>query len=480
MGTSKSHRTRRNTSRPAAIDFLTNIPLSHAPDSHAVGAGVLDPSKAASASAHASFVGVCAPAGDFHHHHHAPTHSTSDIFDYTHVSPYFDDDDNDLPVGEVTAMSLHSSDSSSSDDETPSPVHQQHPHQHHQHQQQHQNSIPLAPSFLTSADFKKSRDRRRSSGDSSHEHHKLTREDSERPIASEKIKKKSTSTDRQQNGPSNPTILSVFRYYTDKLRQSTSRRKLDSAPNQVGYVHQQQLANQDRRRKRAALSYAHFLSPLGTLSDDDHDAPAAETGAYDPFFLDNDSYTAFNLSSSVTSAGQMLRPADARRELNEQFRTAHPELAPEITLTKIRAIKEHLLEIGKDCDLEMSTLAMAYVYFEKLVIKNVVTKKNRKLIAGCCVFLSYKINEARGTDCQPLLDAVDKELDIDPKDIHRHEFAVFADLEFNLFVPRREFIPHFEHIFQHLENKSVEAYLGNTTFYETGLKPMHVSEDVRI
>jgi hypothetical protein len=55
--------------------------------------------------------------------------------------------------------------------------------------------------------------------------------------------------------------------------------------------------------------------------------------------------------------------------LNEIFRSAHPEIPQEITLSKIRAIKSHLLEIGKELDLEVSSVAHAYVYFEKLVMK---------------------------------------------------------------------------------------------------------------
>jgi hypothetical protein len=64
-----------------------------------------------------------------------------------------------------------------------------------------------------------------------------------------------------------------------------------------------------------------------------------------------------------------LRPADVKRELNEMFRSEHPEIPVEITLSKLRAIKLHLLEIGKELDLEVSSVAHAYVYFEKLVIK---------------------------------------------------------------------------------------------------------------
>jgi hypothetical protein len=83
-----------------------------------------------------------------------------------------------------------------------------------------------------------------------------------------------------------------------------------------------------------------------------------------------------------------------------------------------------LLEIGKELDLEVSSVAHAYVYFEKLVIKvigissvylclvhilivwkqNIITKKNRKLIAGCCLFLATKVNEPKGSRLQPLLD----------------------------------------------------------------------------
>lgn len=45
---------------------------------------------------------------------------------------------------------------------------------------------------------------------------------------------------------------------------------------------------------------------------------------------------------------------------------------------------------------------------------------------------------------------MDDELNVDSEEIYEHEFAVFADLEFDLYIPRREFMPHFEQIFNHL------------------------------
>jgi hypothetical protein len=88
--------------------------------------------------------------------------------------------------------------------------------------------------------------------------------------------------------------------------------------------------------------------------------------SYDPFFLDDDSY--------VVPLDNTKKSQELRREINEEFHLNHPEISPEMTLTKIRAIKQHMMEIGKQVDLEISSVAHAIVYFEKLVIK--VKRKN--------------------------------------------------------------------------------------------------------
>jgi len=297
-------------------------------------------------------------------------------------------------------------------------------------------------------------------------HHKLTREDNSKPIASEKIKKKHVEKE-QHTGLG---ILSAFRYYSEKIRQSAIKRRGDNTPNK-GYV-QQQIANPDSQRGRQAQSFAHFLDPCGSLHPEHTVEEQLTPSAYDPFFLDNDKVSADRIKAGGSSHGtnSQLRPADVKRELNEIFRSAHPEIPQEITLSKIRSIKSHLLEVGKELDLEVSSVAHAYVYFEKLVIKNIITKKNRKLIAGCCLFLATKVNEPKGSRLQPLLDAIDDELDIDSEEIREHEFAVFADLEFNLYVPRREFMPHFERICNELEMRSIEAYLGDMNFFAADIQ----------
>ncbi|CEP10152.1 hypothetical protein [Parasitella parasitica] len=419
MGTTKSRKSRRNNSRPTAFTFLSNIALGNENEK--------PPDESIRIKSYLS----AADPDALHHYHHVEETAQQQ-----------------QPQA-VGASSLHSSDSSFSADED--------------------NSIPQAavssdsrarsisaasqPVITTNANYADQQlskrgkllllPKHRYPSESSNEdvhHHKLTREDSERPIASEKIKKRSTHGDRD-HGQGSMSILSVFRYYTDKIRNSTSKKKFDpSTATNRGYV-QQQLESHDDP------------GSLGTLANNNNNGGGGGVSGGG----------GGGISTAVNTT---MKPSELKREMNEQFRMNHPEISSEITLSKIRAIKLHLLEIGKQVDLEVSSVAHAYVFFEKLVIKNIVTKKNRKLIAACCLFLATKVNEAKGTWFGPLLDAMDDELDVDAEEIHEHEFAVFADLEFNLYVPRREFMPHFERIFNHLEYKSIQDYLGHSAFYE--------------
>ncbi|KAI9010853.1 hypothetical protein CLU79DRAFT_772981 [Phycomyces nitens] len=449
MGTTKSRKSRRNTSRPAAISFLSAITL-----------------------------------GNEHEHekqNDEPDYSspikqnTPGVLEDTIVSPI------STHQSEIRALSLHSTDSSSTFES-----------QHQTHSLTLDTSCrdtTVSSSVITPVvettnqpldtpekPKKIGQATKHESYQSSHrysrsdlledvQHHKLTREDSKRPIASEKIKKKTrppSDKDSEQNGMN---IISVFRYYSDKIRHSTSKKKPEEDETSRGYVHQQLTSNSGHARRRKH-SYAHFLLPANSLKDDETVESNIGPDDYDPFYLDNDLYGSFGVISSSSTMPSSLRPAELKRETNEQFRLAHPEINPEITLSKIRSIKSHLLIIGRSLDLEVSSISHAFVYFEKLVLKNVATKKNRKLLAACCLFLATKANEPKGSWFLPLLEAMDDELNVDAEEIKKHEFAVFADLEFNLFVPRREFMPHFERIFKILEYKSIKEYLGDEAFYE--------------
>ncbi|KAG1178179.1 hypothetical protein G6F70_000314 [Rhizopus microsporus] len=172
-------------------------------------------------------------------------------------------------------------------------------------------------------------------------------------------------------------------------------------------------------KHQKAISYSHFLASNET-----------PTKSYTPYFLDFDEN---NILLSFSST---------------------------------QSIKLHLQNITKNLDLELSTLSHAYVYVEKLIQKNVVTKQNRKLVAACCLYLAVKINEPKGVCFHDLFEAISGEIGIGSKDIRGHEFAVFADLEFSLYVPIEEFMPHLDKLVEAFGYQSIKDYVGDELFYE--------------
>ena len=115
----------------------------------------------------------------------------------------------------------------------------------------------------------------------------------------------------------------------------------------------------------------------------------------DDQFKHSHKYTYLKLPSYHVSVIPLVRPKRLKDELNDQFREAYPWLNTTVTLSKLRNLKKDLFAIAmehKACD--VSTVAMAWVYFEHLVFrKNLVHKGNRKQLAGTCLVLAYKFNE---------------------------------------------------------------------------------------
>jgi len=245
-----------------------------------------------------------------------------------------------------------------------------------------------------------------------------------------------------------------------------------------------QTADLETIKRRKAESFAHLLVPSNSLglekSNDD----------YNPTYLDNPNLKTEkqlvnevqevkptkhrNVLSLSSIMGSFMhhnnRPSDLKRESNARFRQLHPDVDPTLTLSQIRKVKLKLLAAAtyEDLDLELSTVAKAYVYFEKLILKKVVNKASRRLYGSICLLLASKVNEPMGTSYSPILESLHKHLDVTIKDITDNEFSVFAHLDFELYLPMQEFMPHFERLFQ-IVDYNKEEYLGSNPFYEFNL-----------
>lgn len=68
-------------------------------------------------------------------------------------------------------------------------------------------------------------------------------------------------------------------------------------------------------------------------------------------------------------------------------------MPPSLTLSKIRSVKQQALIAAVNANMEVSTVALACVYFERLCLDTRVDKSNRRLCFAACLLLAAKINE---------------------------------------------------------------------------------------
>lgn len=121
------------------------------------------------------------------------------------------------------------------------------------------------------------------------------------------------------------------------------------------------------------------------MNDDKDDASSP---TYDPTSIDDPELrtgkhkTVIALPGYLGSINHYTRRDELKRELNEQFRLSHPDIDPSLTLSMIRNLKEKLVLVGLEEGLELSSIAMAFTHFERLILSGQVVKLNRRLVAG--------------------------------------------------------------------------------------------------
>jgi len=167
-------------------------------------------------------------------------------------------------------------------------------------------------------------------------------------------------------------------------------------------------------------------------------------------------------------------------------------MPPSLTLSKIRRLKQQALVACVRAKMEVSTVALACVYFERLCLDCRVDKSNRKLVFAACLLLASKINEKnvaivhgqsrevakKGKGVLPsfikptkigknqfasLFEFFTHEWSISLKSLFAAEWGVFAALGFNLQAKPSHVAFHFKRFLKVLEWNSL-AYLGQEQY----------------
>ncbi|CAL8345135.1 unnamed protein product [Merluccius merluccius] len=209
--------------------------------------------------------------------------------------------------------------------------------------------------------------------------------------------------------------------------------------------------SQSRNASHRSLSLARANSNQSSL---DTGNDLGDFREYDPNLLDDPQWPCGKhkrvliFPSYMTTVIEYVKPSDLKKDMNETFKEKFPHIR--LTLSKVRSLKREIRKLAQDeCGYGEPTVAMAFVYFEKLVLMGKLNKQNRKLCAGACLLLAAKIGgDLKKHEVKLLIDKLEEKFRVNRRELIAFEFPVLVALEFNLHLPEHEVMPHFRRLVQ--------------------------------
>ncbi|CAG03903.1 unnamed protein product, partial [Tetraodon nigroviridis] len=178
-----------------------------------------------------------------------------------------------------------------------------------------------------------------------------------------------------------------------------------------------------------------------------------EPSEYDPNLLSDPQWPCGRhkrvliFASYMTTVIDYVKPSDLKKDMNETFREKFPHI--KLTLSKIRSLKREMRAVSEEFGLQPVTAAMAFVYFEKLVLQGRLNKQNRKLVAAASVLLAAKISsDLRKAEVKQLIDKLEERFRINRRELIPLEFSVLVALEMGLYLPESKVMPHYRRLVQ--------------------------------
>ncbi|XP_046896804.1 CDK5 and ABL1 enzyme substrate 2 isoform X1 [Hypomesus transpacificus] len=195
------------------------------------------------------------------------------------------------------------------------------------------------------------------------------------------------------------------------------------------------------------------FTPARLNSTPGQDPSIEDLSEYDPNLLSDPQWPCGRhkrvliFASYVTTVIEYVKPSDLKKDMNETFKEKFPHI--KLTLSKIRSLKRDMRAVSEECGLQPVTVAMAFVYFEKLVLQGRLNKQNRKLVAAACVLLAAKISsDLKKQEVRQLIDKLEERFRINRRELIPLEFPVLVALEMGLYLPESKVMPHYRRLVQ--------------------------------